>query len=423
MIIGWFRGIELPRQFLWEVWNAVPSILSTMFTNSDLSDSWEDVNKFQQNKLLPRTESNANKTQQIVEKIIIYDPLIKSNSEPQINSKSNDNSNSSLHSKVATNGSKFKNSLQFPITYNISNNNYSVDLSELEMSAKDSIKDGNISHSIKENKTNYINVSERMFTTRKTTLWHETISGKSDIFNVYTKVIPLISSKKRTIPPHSFSTGMIGSKQQRVFGSQNPMKTQKMDSLAVREFFQSLKRKQAPTVEQQMVNSLATQEEVKPSKQTFTTYNDPITPIPISTSASIPAWYISPNPHPKASKPCSSNSNEKGDNSYNTDFVNTSPSSKKSKNVSNNVAANAQDIFRDLISTKKCKYLVKDKRRVSPYSNVKYGSFRKLPWYMQNYSFNLSPIIDTFENKMAENTKGGEALKDTLNHLLDDSIE
>ena len=66
---------------------------------------------------------------------------------------------------------------------------------------------------------------------------------------------------------------------------------------------------------------------------------------------------------------------------------------------------------------------MKDKRRVSPSSNVKYGSFRKLPWYMQNYSFTLSSNIDSFENEIVENTKGGEALKDTLTHLLDVSIK
>ena len=394
-----------------------------MFTNSDLSDSRADVNEFQQNKLLPRTESNSSKTQQIVEKIMIYDPLIKSSAEPQINSNLNYSSKSSQHSKVATNGSIFKNSLRFPIQYNTSNNNYSTDLSELEMIAKNNKENGDISSSIKENRTNYKNITERMFTTEKTTLWHETISGKFGIFKVYTKVMPLTSSKKRTIPPHLFSTGMIGSTEKRVFGSQNPMKTQKLDSLAVREIFQSLKRKQAPTVEQQMVNSLAIQEEFKPSKQKFQTYHDPITPISVSTSASLPAWYVSPNPHPKASKPCTSNSNEKGHKSYNTDFVNTPPSAQKSKDNSNDVAANVQDIFRDVISTKKCKYLVKDKRRVSPYSNVKYGSFRKLPWYMQNYSFTLKSMDDMLENKIVENTKGGEPHEDTLNHLVDDSIE
>ena len=73
--------------------------------------------------------------------------------------------------------------------------------------------------------------------------------------------------------------------------------------------------------------------------------------------------------------------------------------------------------------TKKCKYLVKDKRRVSPYSNVKYGSFRKLPWDMKNYSFTLKSMDDMLENKIVENTKGGEPHEDTLNHLVDDSIE
>ena len=68
MITGWFQGIELPHNFLWEIWNTSPSILSTMLTNSDLSNSKADKNEFKQNKLLTRTESNINKTQQIVEK-------------------------------------------------------------------------------------------------------------------------------------------------------------------------------------------------------------------------------------------------------------------------------------------------------------------------------------------------------------------
>ena len=104
-----------------------------MLTNSDLSNSKADTNEFKQNKLLTRTESNVNKTQQIVEKTMIYNPFIKSNSKPQISSKLIDHSNSSLHAKNATNDSKFKNSLQFPISYNTSNNNSNVNLSELEI--------------------------------------------------------------------------------------------------------------------------------------------------------------------------------------------------------------------------------------------------------------------------------------------------
>ena len=209
---------------------------------------------------------------------------------------------------------------------------------------------------------------------------------------------------------------MIGS------GSLNSIKTQTMDSLAVREFFQSLKRKQAPTEEQQMVNSLAIQEEVQPSKQTFKTYVEAITPMPKLTSASWPAWYISPNPQPIYSKRCSQNSEEIANSSDTTDFVITSPSSQKSKNISYNVATHVQDIFSDIISTKKCKHLVNDRKRVSTYTNVKYDSFQKLPLSTQNYRFSLSSIIDTFGNKGVENSNGGETREDTLNHLVDDSV-
>ena len=42
---------------------------------------------------------------------------------------------------------------------------------------------------------------------------------------------------------------------------------------------------------------------------------------------------------------------------------------------------------------------------------------------MQNYSFTLSSIIDTLENKIVENKKKDEALEGTLNHLVDVSIK
>lgn len=136
-------------------------------------------------------------------------------------------------------------------------------------------KKENTQHDFQESQPILEKESVGHFSTAPTSNWHETVSTKSDIYNVYTEIIPM----------HKF---------QKITSSQIPSNPLNDET--------KIDRKHAIPINQQIMDSSAVREALKLANETPGTKLNTATIRHQSKIATLPRWYIAPNKHPSISE-------------------------------------------------------------------------------------------------------------------------
>ena len=384
--VGWLRAIELPRSFKWEIWNIVQTTKpesSTIFHPTTLKDN---IKGARQNRIiLPSTTSTTSQSRIVVKHL-------------------------KVNTKSSLSALKAKRSRLYSTPYSTSTYKSTSGESDSVGRANKFSTNENMQHDFQENKPMFKNASTSLFSTT-TNNWYETVSTKSDIFHVYTEILPIHEREKSTTPQITSKPSNIGLKSQVTSKTDvkkssnfftptnnNPDRKQLIDSASVRGALKSINRKDAQPINKQMIDSLAAQEALELVYKTSNSNLNRASGGQSSTIAKLPRWYIAPNEHPSISK---------------------------KKAFTRKGAATVSDTSSDIVSTKSYKnnYSRWDtKSQISPDEN-EYEPFQEKS---SNEKSNRMPLnimtINTKKSIIDSNSKD-DSLEIVLDHLVHETVK